>query len=68
MSNLEGGILKIGESSWVITLEEDPETGELILPIPQEALDAQGWGEGDILVWTHENDGSIVLTKKDENT
>ena len=31
-----------------ITLEEDDE-GNLVLPFPEELLDALGWGEGDTL-------------------
>ena len=27
-------------------LEEDPETGELLLPFPPEALEKLGWSEG----------------------
>jgi hypothetical protein len=34
--------------SFTITLEEDEE-GNLVLPFPEELLDALGWGEGDIL-------------------
>lgn len=30
----------------VIT-QEDPETGDMILPIPQPILDSLGWKEGD---------------------
>ena len=32
----------------VIT-QEDPETGDLILPIPPPILEAMGWKEGDNL-------------------
>jgi bifunctional DNA-binding transcriptional regulator/antitoxin component of YhaV-PrlF toxin-antitoxin module len=34
--------------SFTTTLEEDDE-GNLILPFPDELLDALGWGEGDVL-------------------
>jgi hypothetical protein len=50
-------------NSWTITVEEDPETGELILPLPQEMLDLQGWKEGDSLEWIDNNDGSWSLSK-----
>ena len=50
---------------WVVTLEQDPETGELILPLPDEALTLQGWHAGDILTWNVEAEsGAITLTKK----
>ena len=50
---------------WVVTLEEDPATGELILPLPDEALAMQGWHVGDVLTWTVDAEsGAIALTKK----
>lgn len=48
---------------WEITLQEDPETGELILPLPKELLDLQGWQEGDDLEWIDNGDGSWSLSK-----
>ena len=53
-----------GENSWVVTLEEDYDTGELIMPIPYDALAAQGWAIGDTLVWDLRDDGTAILTKK----
>jgi hypothetical protein len=38
-------------SKYIVSLEEDPKTGELILPIPDELLIEMGWSEGDELVW-----------------
>jgi hypothetical protein len=38
-------------SKYIVSLEEDPKTGELILPIPDELLVEVGWSEGDELVW-----------------
>ena len=38
-------------SRYIVRLEEDPKTGELILPIPDELLVQVGWGEGDELIW-----------------
>ena len=53
---------------WTITVEEDPETGDVILPLPPDLLELQGWKEGDTLTWTDEGNGSWSLTKKeDEN-
>ena len=49
---------------WTVTLEEDPDTGDLIMPLPQEILDLQGWQEGDVLVWNDNGDGSWSLTRK----
>ncbi len=49
---------------WTVILEEDPETKDLIMPIPQELLDMQGWAEGDELKWIDRGDGSWLLEKK----
>jgi hypothetical protein len=49
---------------WIVTVEEDPETGELILPLPADMLTMQGWKEGDTLDWTDNGDGSWSLSKK----
>jgi hypothetical protein len=50
--------------SFEVIVQEDPETGDAILPIPQELLDQVGWKEGDELDWKETTDGSFVLTKK----
>jgi len=34
-------------SKYIVSLEEDPKTGELILPIPDELLIEMGWSEGE---------------------
>ena len=51
---------------WVITVEEDPETGDAILPLPPELIKLQGWKEGDTLTWEDNKDGSWALSKKDD--
>jgi hypothetical protein len=51
---------------WIITVEEDPETGDAILPLPPELLKLQGWTEGDTLIWSDNSDGSWALSKKDD--
>jgi hypothetical protein len=50
--------------NWTVNIEEDSETGDLILPLPQEMLDLQGWIEGDTLEWIDQGNGSWLLTKK----
>lgn len=51
-------------TNWTVTIEEDPETKDLILPLPQDLLDLQGWKEGDTLEWIDNNNGSWQLQKK----
>jgi hypothetical protein len=54
------------DKTWTVSLDEDPETGELILPFSDEMLEGLGWTEGDTLVWTDRGDGSWSLSKKQE--
>lgn len=53
------------KTSWSITLEEDGE--DLILPFPDDLLEQVGWKEGDVLIWDMKDDGSVILSKKEEN-
>jgi len=55
-------------TSWTITVEEDPETGDLLLPLPDDFLATQGWVEGDVLDWTDNLDGSWSISKVDNPT
>lgn len=49
---------------WTITVEEaDDGSGDIVLPLPQDFLDLQGWKEGDTLEWNENGDGSWSLTK-----
>ncbi len=50
--------------SWTLTLEQDPETGDLVLPFTDEILAELGWKEGDVLDWVDNQDGSWSLVKK----
>lgn len=50
--------------SWTLTIEEDPETGDLVLPFTDEILQELGWKEGDVLEWVDNKDGSWSLVKK----
>jgi hypothetical protein len=51
--------------SWTITLEEDPESGDLVLPFTDEMLQIIGWKEGDVVEWIDNNDGTWSLKKQD---
>ena len=48
----------------LVTLQEDPTTGELILPLPEEVLEQLGLTIGDTLIWSVESNGSIILSKQ----
>jgi len=52
------------KTSWTVTLEEaDDGSGDLVMPLPQDFLDQQGWKEGDTLDWKDNEDGSWSLSK-----
>lgn len=46
-----------------VILQEDPESKDLILPIPQPILDSLGWKEGDDIDFDIREDGTFLLTK-----
>jgi hypothetical protein len=48
---------------WRVTLEEDTETNELIIPFPEDLLAEMQWKEGDILDW-NVVDGTVIINKK----
>lgn len=47
----------------ILTVQEDSETGELFLELPQGAIDQVGWHEGDLLEWLNNGDGSWTIHK-----
>ena len=52
------------KTSWTVTIEEAEDgSGDLVLPLPQDMLDLQGWKEGDTLDWKDNEDGSWSLSK-----
>ena len=48
---------------WTVEIKEDPETGDLVLPFPQDMLDEVGWNPGDNLKWVDRGDGTWQITK-----
>jgi hypothetical protein len=46
----------------VIT-QEDPVTGDLMLPIPQVLLDKLGWKEGDNIEFAIDDKGHYILKR-----
>lgn len=49
-----------------VYLEEDPDTGDLILPFPEGLCDELGWEIGDKLKWKTNENGTFTLTKKEK--
>ena len=56
------------DASYTVHLEEDPDTGDLILPFPPELLESLGWKEGDTLLWDVSDSGAITLTKEEKGS
>jgi hypothetical protein len=52
--------------SKIVTLVEDEDTGDLILPIGDELMAEVGWEVGDTLDWVDNKDGSFTIMKKQE--
>lgn len=57
------------EESSTLVIQEDPETGEPFIELPQRLLEQLGWKEGDDLQWVEGTDGSWTIKKveKDED-
>jgi hypothetical protein len=53
---------------WTVVVEEDPESGDLVMPLPPDLLNQMGWDFGDTLVWEDLQNGSWSIRKKDEHT
>ena len=51
------------KTSWILTIEEDSETGDALLAFPPDLLEAAGWIEGDTLEWIDNKDGSWSIQK-----
>lgn len=49
----------------IVTVQEDPETGDLILPFPEGMLEQMGWNIGDTLNWETKDNASFYISKKE---
>lgn len=47
--------------TYTVTVEEDPDTGEMILPFPKEMIEELDWLEGDDLDFVVK-DGEAIIT------
>lgn len=54
---------KSPEFNYEVILTEDPETGDLILPIPPELMRQMGWREGDNLDFNQDDQGRWIISK-----
>lgn len=49
----------------IVTLEQDPETGDLVLPLDDDIFESAGWKIGDVIEWIDNEDGSWTMRKKE---
>lgn len=48
-----------------VIVQEDPETGDLLMPIPPILLKQMGWKEGDDIEFVLDETGHYILKKKE---
>lgn len=53
-----------GQPRYEVITQEDPETGDLVLPIPPPVLEQMGWKEGDQLKIEIGPNGELYLSKE----
>ena len=53
----------MANKTWTISLEKDPETGDLILPLNDDILEGTGWKTGDNIEWIDNKDGRWTMKK-----
>ena len=60
----------MSNKTWTVTIEEDPDTGEMVLPLNDEILEECGLKIGDDIKWIDRGDGSWAIEKvyKSEDT
>lgn len=52
-------------NKYISVVQEDPESGDLLIELPLELLEEMGWSVGDILEWSDVGNGSWSIRKKD---
>ena len=52
--------LRDNMKTYTVTVEEDPDTGDMILPFPKEMIEELGWLEGDDLDFEIKGDEAII--------
>jgi hypothetical protein len=48
---------------WTVTVKEDLETGDTILPFPEDMINELGWLDGDILNFSIQDNETIITNK-----
>lgn len=56
--------MQADSTRYEIITHEDPETGDLVIPFPEELMNKLGWKEGDEITWQLDKSGAWILSKK----
>jgi hypothetical protein len=51
------------DQSCTVILEQDPESDDLLMPIPEHWLTELGWKIGDTLTWHDNQDGTFTVSR-----
>lgn len=51
------------QTRWISEVKEDPQTGDLLIDLPESLLNTMGWKIGDDLSWTQGTDGAWIIRK-----
>ena len=57
---------KYDNTRYEVITQEDPESGDLLVPLPPELLQQLGWVEGDTVDFSIDDKGRYVLQKKSQ--
>jgi len=49
--------------SFEVITQEDPETGDMLIPLPPQLLKDLGWKEGDEIDFSIDENGRIIVQK-----
>jgi len=52
------------EKTWVVPVEQDPHSDELLITFPDDLLKKVDWKEGDVIEWHDNGDGTWTLKRK----
>ena len=52
--------------TWILEVEDDADTGDVVIAFPPEVLEAAGWQAGDVISWDIQDNGTAILTKKQQ--
>ena len=59
--------LKNNDIRYEVITQEDPESGDVLLPIPPILLAEMGWKEGDDVEFNVDDIGRLIIKKKNNN-